>query len=299
MFELSQLRCFVAVAEELHFGRAAKRLNMTQAPLSRQIQVLERMLDVKLLERSSRSVRLTPTGRAFLPEAQQVIRAAEVATDLARRLATGQSGTLKIAFTAACGYGFLPTLINASQRDMPDIAMSFSEMVTRQQLDGLLSNTIDLGFVRPPITHIELEYLRVETEPLLVAVSDDHPLAKAESAAMKDLDGVPFIMYTVQESRYFHDMLVSLFSAANVLPLYVQHLSRIQPILALVKAGVGITVVPASVGTLRYTGVTMIPLKTRKQNPAELFAVWRRNDTNPILVRMIHLLTSMAPAKSA
>ena len=296
MFEFSQLRCFVAVAEELHFGRAATRLNMTQAPLSRHIQVLERILDVKLLDRTSRFVRLTPAGRAFLPEARQVIRAAELATDVARRVASGKAGALKIGFTPACAFSFLPNLVTAGLAAMPDIDLSFSEMTTRQQLDGLLSNNVDLGFMRPPITGAEFGTLRVAVEPFLVVVADNHPLAAAEFVTPKDLEGESFLMYSVQESRYLHDILVSLFSAANVLPRYVQHLSRIQPMLALVKAGLGCTIVPASAATLRYEGVTMLPLRLRKPSHAELFAVWRRDDANPILERMLGLLRTMAAA---
>src|SRR5690348_14347693 len=108
MFELSQLRCFVAAAEELHFGRAAERLHMTQPPLSRQIQLLERILGVPLLERTSRSVRLTRAGRTFLPEAQRILRLAESATVATRRVASGEAGSVTIGFTAAGGYGFLP-----------------------------------------------------------------------------------------------------------------------------------------------------------------------------------------------
>src|SRR3954447_25552538 len=110
MFDLNQLRCFVTVAEELHFGRAAVRLNMTQPPLSRQIQVLEHIIDAALLERTSRSVKLTPAGRSFLPEARRILKMAEDAAQVARRIATGKSGSLKIGFTAAPAYGLPPHL---------------------------------------------------------------------------------------------------------------------------------------------------------------------------------------------
>src|SRR5215468_1494950 len=113
MFDLNQLRCFVTVAEELHFGRAAARLNMTQPPLSRQVQVLERIVDAPLLERTSRSVRLTPAGRNFLPEAKRILKLAESAAQVARRVAMGKTGSLKIGFTAAAAYGYLPHLIAA------------------------------------------------------------------------------------------------------------------------------------------------------------------------------------------
>jgi DNA-binding transcriptional LysR family regulator len=293
LFELSQLRCFVAVAEELHFGRAAARLNMTQPPLSRQIQVLERILDVVLLERTSRSVRLTPTGRSFLPEAQRLIRAAEVATEIAKRVHSGKSGSLKIAFTAVSAYSFLPSLLTACLREMPDIELSLSEMVTRDQIEGLLSGQVDIGLLRPPITRPELEAARVLAEPLLLAVPNNHRLANAKAAALKDCDGEPFIMYSPQEARYFHDLLVSLFANAQVLPRYVQHLTQIHSILALVRAGLGITIVPASAANLHYEGVTILPLQLRKAAPAELYAVWRRDQHNPLLDRMLEVIRNL------
>src|SRR5258707_3608914 len=124
MFDLNQLRCFVTVAEELHFGRAAARLNMTQPPLSRQIQVLEHIIDAPLLERTSRSVRLTPAGRSFLPEARRILKLAESASQVARRIALGKSGSLKIGYTAAASYGFLPDLLAACPPPLPEGAFS-------------------------------------------------------------------------------------------------------------------------------------------------------------------------------
>lgn len=293
MFELSQLRCFVAVGEELHFGRAAVRLNMTQPPLSRQIQLLERILDVTLLERTSRSVRLTPTGRSFLPEAQRLIRSAEAAAQLAKRVDTGKSGSIKLAFTAASAYSFLPSLVNASLAAMPDIDLALSEMVTKDQLEGLISGQVDLGFLRPPITRGELDSMRVLSETLLVAVPQTHRLAAAEKVELTDMNGEPFVMYASQEARYFHDIVVSLFSAAKVLPNYVQHLTQIHSILALVKAGLGVTIVPASATNLRYQGVVMLPLVLNTPEQVELFAVWRRDHKNPILDRMLEVLKNL------
>ena len=137
MFDLNQLRCFVAVAEELHFGRAAARLNMTQPPLSRQIQVLEHIIDAPLLERTSRSVRLTPAGRSFLPEARRILKLAESASQVARRIALGKTGSLKIGFTAAAAYGFLPELVAACRAKLPEVDFSLKEMVSGDQFEAL------------------------------------------------------------------------------------------------------------------------------------------------------------------
>src|SRR6201995_6048182 len=130
MFDLNQLRCFVTVAEELHFGRAAARLNMTQPPLSRQIQVLEHIIDAPLLERPSRSVRLTPAGRSFLPEARRILKLAESASQVAQRIAKGNTGSLKIVCPAAAAYGYLPELLAVCRAKRPQCDCALKEMVS-------------------------------------------------------------------------------------------------------------------------------------------------------------------------
>src|SRR4051794_31255961 len=149
MFELGQLRSFVAVATELHFGRAAKRLNMTQPPLSRQIQLLELDLDVQLFTRTSRSVQLTPAGRAFLTEARSLLQQSEAAKQAARRAAQTNSGAVTIGFIGATTYGFLPRLVAKARTELPNIELTFREMPTTEQIDALEFGRIDLGLIRP------------------------------------------------------------------------------------------------------------------------------------------------------
>ena len=151
MFELSQVRCFVAVAEELHFGRAAARLNMTQPPLSRQIQILERILGVKLLQRGNRLVKLTPAGQSFLTEARLILKLTESAALLARRVAEGKAGSVNIGFTAASSYSYVPELVAVCRRQLPDVELILKEMVSGDQLKRLGAGEIDIGLLRPPI----------------------------------------------------------------------------------------------------------------------------------------------------
>jgi len=294
MFDLNQLRCFVTVAEELHFGRAAARLNMTQPPLSRQIQVLEHIIDAPLLERTSRSVRLTPAGRSFLPEARRILKLAESASQVARRIALGKTGSLKIGFTAAAAYGFLPELIAACRARLPEVDFSLKEMVSGDQLEALASGQIDAGLLRPPIARPELATRRVVAEPLLAAIPKKHPLANAENITIKDFDGQPFVMYSPYESRYFHDLLVALFTHADVLPRYVQHLSQIHSILAMVRAGLGVSIVPTAAASLKIADVRLRPLKLRTRAPVELFMVWRREHENPLLPPLIEIAGELA-----
>jgi DNA-binding transcriptional LysR family regulator len=289
MFDLNQLRCFVTVAEELHFGRAAARLNMTQPPLSRQIQVLEHIVDAPLLERTSRSVRLTPAGRSFLPEARRILKLAESASQVARRIAMGKTGSLKLGYTAAAAYGYLPELIAACRARLPEVDFSLKEMVSGDQLEALTSGQIDAGLLRPPIGRPELATRRVLAEPLLAAIPRKHPLASTATLSIKDFDNQPFVMYSPYESRYFHDLLVALFTHADVLPRYVQHLGQIHSILAMVRAGLGAAIVPAAAASLRIADVKLRPLKLRAPAPVELFLVWRRDCENPLLPSLVEI----------
>ena len=296
MFDFSQLRCFAAVAEELHFGRAAARLNMTQPPLSRQIQVLERILDVQLLERTSRSVRLTAAGRSFLPEAQRILRLAETATHVTRQVAAGRAGVLKLGFTAASAYDFLPRLVTVLRRALPDVTLALREMVSQDQLEALLAGRIDAALVRPPVTHPDLIAVRALAEPLVAALPAGHPLAARVQLTLADLGGEPMIAYAPNEARYFNDLIQGLLAEAAVEPRIVQRLTQIHAILALVRAELGIALVPAAAERLRFEGVVFRPLLLPAPRPAELVLAWRRGADEPLIARLVAILTEMPPA---
>ena len=203
MFDLTQLRCFVTVAEELHFGRATARLNMTQPPFGRQIQVLEHITDAPLLERTSPSVRLTPAGRSFLPEAKRILKLAESASQVARRIAMGKTGSLKIGCTATAVYGILLELIAACRARLPEVDFSLKEMVSGDQLEALASSQIEARLLRPPIARAEFATKRVVPEPLLAAIPGNHPLALADTVSIKDFDDQPVVMYSPHEFAIF------------------------------------------------------------------------------------------------
>lgn len=282
MFELSQLRCFVVVAEELHFGRAATRLHMTQPPLSRQVQLLEHRLGVQLLERSSRIVRLTSAGRRFLPEARQILRLAENASLAARRAARGDSGNVTIGYTAASGYGFMPAMIAQCRKQLPDIELTLKEMVTMDQIEALASGLLDLAMLRPNASLEDFEHRCVEHEPLVAAVPSSHRLAGGRALTLADFEGQPFVMYSPIEARYFHDLVVGTLTTAGVNAEYVQYTSQIHSILALVAAEIGVSLVPAAATNLRFKGVVYRPVrKTAAGKPVELHIAWKRDNENP------------------
>ncbi|WP_345820367.1 LysR family transcriptional regulator [Methylobacterium fujisawaense] len=295
MFDFSQLRCFAAVAEELHFGRAAARLNMTQPPLSRQIQVLERVLDVQLLERTSRTVRLTAAGRSFLPEAQRILRLAETATHVTRQVAAGRAGVLKFGFTAASAYDFLPRLVTALRRALPDVTLALREMVSKDQIEELLAGRIDAALVRPPVTHPDLIAVRALAEPLVVALPAGNPLALRDGLTPADLGREPLIGYAPNEARYFHDLVLGLLAEAEIQPPMVQQLTQIHSILALVRAALGIALVPAAAERLRFEGVVFRPLVLPAPRPVELLLAWRRDADAPLIARLVSILAEMPP----
>jgi DNA-binding transcriptional LysR family regulator len=286
MFEFHQLRCFVAVAENLHFGRAAQRLNMTQPPLSRQIQLLEHDLGVTLFDRTSRSVQLTRAGRTFLPEARQMLRLAEGAAVSVRRVAQGAAGSITLGFTAGSSYGFLPRLVALATAEMGDVDLVLREMISARQMEALGAGLLDAGLVRLPVDRRGNELACVLREPLVLAVPEGHPLAGGGEPGLRDLDRVPFIMYAADaptEGRYFHDLTSSLFRAADIAPSFVQHVSQIHAILALVSAGMGVSLVPRSAGSLLARGVVLRELRPVPRTWAELHLVWRRGQDNPAL----------------
>jgi DNA-binding transcriptional LysR family regulator len=288
MFELNQLRCFIVVAEELHFGRAAARLHMTQPPLSRQIQLLERQLSAQLLERSSRSVHMTHAGRAFLAEARAIVALAENAALSARRVAHGDAGTVTIGFTASSGYRFLPGLIATCRKRMPDVDLALREMVTAEQIEALASGRLDVALMRPQFANEGFESLCVAQEPLVAALPENHPLARGRLPTLADFDHALFVMYSPLEARYFHDLVASTFLHAGVHPAYTQYTSQIHTILALVRAGLGVALVPEAATSLRFEGLVFRQVrKARGVRPAELFMAWRRDNDNPALKSML------------
>lgn len=297
MFTLAQLTNFVAVAEELHFGRAAERLRMTQPPLSRQIQVLESGLHVQLLDRSKRSVRLTPAGRAFLHEARRILRRADQATLAVRQVAAGQAGSIAVGFTAAGAYSVLGSLLDTARTVIPEVEIVLREMVTRDQLDALTESGLDLGLLRPPVTRPDLDSRPAEQEQLVAALPSDHRLARTEGPLhVRDFDGEEVLMYSPVEARYFHELLISVFRAAGITPVFSQYLSQVHSILALVDGGRGIAMVPEAAKRLRYAGVAFRDVQLAEPASVQLSVAWRKNNDNPALHALLsRFLNSPVP----
>ncbi|MFI6307777.1 LysR family transcriptional regulator [Amycolatopsis thailandensis] len=295
MFSLEQLVSFVAVAEELHYGRAAERLSMTQPPLSRRIQLLERELGVELFDRTHRTVRLTPAGRVFLAEARKILRSSQEATLYVRRAKKGEVGAVTLGFTATAAYSHLERVLAAANTEAQGIDLVLREMVTAAQVEQLLAGGIDLGMVRPPVAGGDIVTLPLWREPLLAALPSAHPLARRKkNPDVRDFDREPFIMYSPSECRYFHDVLVAAFRTARVLPDYTQYASQAHTVLALVKADVGVALVPAAAAALRFEGVVLRPVDGIESRPVELELMWRRGNDNPALGALLTVIGNLA-----
>jgi DNA-binding transcriptional LysR family regulator len=288
-YTLEQLRGLVAVAEELHFGRAAARLRMTQPPLSRQIQKLETAIGVLLLERDNRRVALTPAGEAFLREARRILAIAEAAPDLAQRVSSGTRGLVRIGFTAASTFGILGRLLNELERELPEVRIELSEMVTREQISALTTEDLDLGIGRPPFDPDLFDSRLLHREALLLAVPSGHRLVDLDGPATPaDLTGESLIFHSHQKARYFYDLVVSM--VPLVQERVVHSVSQVLTMLWLVSAGRGIAFVPASATLTGIPNVSFVPLSTPIPEPVELHLLWPRQSHNPALARALTVL---------
>ncbi|MEH3118143.1 MAG: LysR family transcriptional regulator [Methylorubrum populi] len=285
MFDLGHARSFVAVAEELHFGRAAARLNLTQSPLSRQVQMLERALGVDLLERSTRAVRLTPAGRTFLAEAHRVLAAVDSAEQVTRRTARGESGLVRLGFTAASAYRTLPRLVAHLRARLPGIDLMLEEMVSGEQILALEGNRIDLALLRPSPALAEgaIAAVPLARERLVLAVPRNHALAAGRAPTVRDLHGEPFVTWSPRGGRYFIDLLDALFEASGVRPRVVQRVNQVHAMLALVGAGLGVALVPEGVRGVRVADVALRSIRLPATARPELLLASRKDDPNPCL----------------
>ncbi|QKV52148.1 LysR family transcriptional regulator [Comamonas antarctica] len=296
MFQLTQLRCFVAVASELHFGRAAALLNMTQPPLTRQIQLLEHEVGVQLLERSGGAVRLTVAGRIFLREAEDILRRSQAASIAARRAMQAEAGSVTLGFIPAASFTILPQLLAFIRTRLPDVHLVLREMQTVDQIEALGADRIDLGIVRPFAPRSFSGAAPLLREPFMLALPAQHPLAAEGEVPLSALQGQPFIEFCPSESRYLYEIVAGQLRAHGVAPETVQTLSHTHSILALVDANVGVALVPRSAMKLRYANVCFKPLAGVTGLDVELHLAWRRESRHGVANTLREALQAAFPA---
>ena len=291
--ELRPLRYFVAVAEEMHFGRAAARLHMTQPPLSQTIQAHESQLGTPLFSRTRRSVALTAAGRALLPEAQRLLMQAESLPALVQRAAAGESGQLRLAFVSSADYSVLPIALREFRSAYPAVQIDLREATSDVQLEELAAGNIDLGILIPPVPDklkTILDYFPVLTEPLVLALPADSKLATAtRKVSLKSFAGLPLIIFPRRLAPALHDQILGCFREAGLTPSIEQEAIQMQTIVGLVAAGMGIALVPQSVSNLKRPGVEYRALK--EASPlVEIGLAWRRDNTSPVLQSFLDLI---------
>jgi len=298
--ELRHLRYFVAVAEELHFGRAAERLHIAQPPLSRQIRDLERELGTPLFERGPRGADLTPAGRAFLPEARLTLAQAERAQRTAQRAARGETGRLRVGFVdAATNSGILPDVLAFFRMHLPSIGLSLFEMDPSQQAEALRDGRIDLGVLQSPPADAD-RWLRVEsvhTEPLVAALPRGHRLLNRPRLVLADFADEPFILFPRHVAPALYDDILARCRAARFTPRVVQEATGWHTVTSLVSAGVGVAFVPRSLAQSRQPGVAYRPVRDLRTDMG-LWAVWKRGETSPVRQRFVTVLKTVAHARS-
>ena len=291
--ELRHLRYFVAVAEELHFGRAAQKLGIAQPPLSQQIRRLELEIGVQLLQRTKRRVQLTEAGRAFLEEARKTLSQVDRAINAAQRAGRGEIGRLTIGFLGAATYGLLPSILIAFRNRYPDVEVELHELKTSELIVALREGRIQVGFVRLPVQDELLAVQPILREELLVALSERHPLASRAHLSFRDLANEAFLLPPRQLAPSFHEQILSLCHQAGFTPKLGAEAIQLQTIINLVAAGMGITLVPESVQNLAGRGVVFKKLP----EPAptmEVAVAWRRDAHSEILSAFLNVVRETA-----
>lgn len=295
------MRHFVAVAEELHFGRAAARLNMAQPPLSQSIKRLELALGFTLLERSNRRVELTPAGRVFLDEAKHTLAQAEGAVRLARQAATDELAELSVGFVSAALYHVLPAALHRCRELYPSVRIRLDEQPTDTQLDMLQKGQLDIGFLHPPLKETAaLEVMPVYRDPIVAAVPASSPLAKDDAIALASLAAEDFILFPYRLGPHLYRDILAACRKAGFAPRIAQEARLMHTILSLVASGMGVSLVPAGAETMRIDGVAFLPITDAPRELAwELVLGWRKGDRRKALRGFLDIASTTAPSSNA
>jgi DNA-binding transcriptional LysR family regulator len=253
--ELRHLRSFVTVAEELHFGRAAERLHIAQSPLSQQIQRLERQVGVALFDRNRRKVELTEAGRAMLTHAREALAQADLAANAARSAAAGSAGTLTVGFLASAAIELLPRIVPPWRAVAPQAKLELVEGASRDHLTALLERRLDVAFVRPLTGAPGLAVETVWQEPVVAALHAESPLATKDALTLGDLRDEPFILFPRASAPDFHDDLLGACRREGYAPRVAHECSAMPTAVALVAAGLGISLVPQTISRIALPNV--------------------------------------------
>ncbi len=292
LIELRLWRQFVAVADELHFGRAAQRLHMTQPPLTQAIAQLEKQLGLRLFDRTKRSVQLTPAGQALVLQARELLARAQALPAQARAAAAGEVGRLRLAFVSTVGFALLPQWVRTFREQYPRVQLELIEATGDVQLGALERGEIDAGFMlhAPGFAPQGLQRVLIDSEPLVVALPEQHGLAAQAKPALADLLAEPLVIFPRRIVPSLYDAIFGLYHAAGRSPQVAQEAIQMQTIVNLVSAGLGLAWVPESVRQFQRPGVVYRSVtagKGREVPVCETSLVWAGGAVNPALERFV------------
>ncbi|MGD0615196.1 MAG: LysR substrate-binding domain-containing protein [Verrucomicrobiota bacterium] len=292
--ELRHLRYFVAVAEELNFRRAAERLRLAQPALSTQIKALEEELNVRLLERTTRSVALTQAGRVFLKEARGVLGAASQAEQLARKAEHGAVGTLRVGVIAPAASPWLANVLRLYHQRFPGVQLSLSEITTAEQLLRLRASELDAGLLRPPVHFPELEWRFVEQSPQVLAAPAGHRLARKRRLEWKDFDGEGLVMIQPGQQHGYYDAFLAACARAGAKTYPAQYAQDVQMKMWLISAGFGVAPTTAALAEVKRPGLVFRPLPPGLP-PVQTVLVWRRQDRSQVVRNFLECAAAVKP----
>ncbi|HHZ6826007.1 TPA: LysR family transcriptional regulator [Klebsiella michiganensis] len=275
--ELRHLRYFIAVAEELHFGHAAARLNISQPPLSQQIQILEQQIGARLFARTNRSVSLTEAGRQFLADSRQILSQVDDAAARAARLHHGETGELRIGFTSSAPFiKAVSDTLSTFRRRYPDVHIQTRETNTREQIVPLNEGALDLGLMRNTQLPDTLVWERVLREPLLAMVPRDHPLASKPRLSLRELAREPFVFFDPHVGTGLYDDILGLMRRYDLTPAITQEVGEAMTIIGLVAAGLGVSILPASFRRVQLLEMCWLPIE-EQDAVSEMWLVWSKH----------------------
>ena len=275
--ELRHLRYFIAVAEELHFGHAAARLNISQPPLSQQIQILEQQIGARLFARTNRSVSLTEAGRQFLADSRQILSQVDDAAARAARLHHGETGELRIGFTSSAPFiKAVSDTLSTFRRRYPDVHIQTRETNTREQIVPLNEGALDLGLMRNTQLPETLVWERVLREPLLAMVPRDHPLASQPRVSLRELAREPFVFFDPHVGTGLYDDILGLLRRYDLTPTIAQEVGEAMTIIGLVAAGLGVSILPASFRRVQLSEMCWLPIE-EQDAVSEMWLVWSKH----------------------
>ena len=290
-FGLRHIRYFQTVAEELHFRRAAAKLNVAQPAISRAVRHLEQEVGVRLLDRSNRQVALTAAGETFLEGCREIANDLEAAVARARKAASGAAGHLQIGYTDFAISGSLPQILMAFRQHYPDVSVEAAHGVTRTQLEDLEAGRLDIGFVTGPLEHAGMEGLTVQQDRLIAVLYEGHPLARRARVPLRALAKEPFILGTMAAWQHYHDHLFRACRAAGFEPEVVQQASNSEGIFGLIACRIGISVQAACAQNYIRKGLAIRPLADCDATVPTV-AAWHRERMTPAKQRFVELLAS-------